>query len=80
VTTMQNEMRTVFWDVAQRSLVVADRRFTVTYCLGHQGELITLIMETVRTSETSVYSNETTLRYIPEDCSYLLSCILAHIS
>jgi hypothetical protein len=24
-------------------------------------------MEAIRTSETSVYSNETTLRYIPED-------------
>jgi hypothetical protein len=26
-----------------------------------------LMMEAVRTSETSVHSNETTLRYIPED-------------
>jgi predicted secreted protein len=28
--------------------------------------LIALMMEAVRTSETSVYSNETTARYIPE--------------
>jgi hypothetical protein len=32
------------------------------YCLHHQGALM---MEAVRTSETSVYSSETTLRYIP---------------
>jgi hypothetical protein len=30
---------------------------------------IALMMELVRTSETSVYSNETTLRYIPEGCN-----------
>jgi hypothetical protein len=29
--------------------------------------MITLIMEAVRSSETSVYSNETTRRNIPED-------------
>jgi hypothetical protein len=29
---------------------------------------ISLIMEAVRTSETSVYFNETTWRYIPEGC------------
>jgi hypothetical protein len=27
-----------------------------------------MMMEAVRTSETSVHSNETTLRHIPEDC------------
>jgi ribosomal protein L28 len=27
------------------------------------------MMESVRTSETSVYSNETTWHYIPEDCN-----------
>jgi len=31
------------------------------------------MMEAVRTSETSVYSNETTRRYIPEG-SHLLPC------
>jgi hypothetical protein len=29
---------------------------------------VRLIMEAVRNSETSVYFNETTLRYIPEGC------------
>jgi hypothetical protein len=38
------------------------------YCLRHQG---TLMMEAVRTSETSVYSSNTTRHYIPE--SYHLS-------
>jgi hypothetical protein len=33
--------------------------------IQHQG-FITLMMEAVRTSETSVYSNENTWRYIPE--------------
>jgi hypothetical protein len=37
--------------------------------------IITLMMEAVRTSETSVYSNVTTRRYIPEGkpCLFLLS-------
>jgi hypothetical protein len=48
-----------FWDIAQCILVGVDRRFRVD-----------LMMETVRTCETSVYSNETTRRYIPEG-SYL---------
>jgi hypothetical protein len=39
-----------FWDIALCSLV----------------EFISLMMEAVRTSETSVYSNETTRRYVPE--------------
>jgi hypothetical protein len=33
-------------------------------CLG----CITLLMEAVRTSETSVYFHETTRHYIPESC------------
>jgi hypothetical protein len=31
-------------------------------------QFIVLMMEAVRTSETSVYPNETTRRYIPESC------------
>jgi len=31
--------------------------------------VIALIMEAIRTSETSVYSNETTRRYIPDGCN-----------
>jgi hypothetical protein len=44
------------------------------FSCSHGGEyednslLITLIMEAVHTSETSVYFNETTHHYIPEDC------------
>jgi hypothetical protein len=42
------------WDIAQCSLVELHRLFIV------------LMMEAVRLSETSVYLNETTQRYIPE--------------
>jgi hypothetical protein len=51
----------VFWDVAPCSPVKVDRRF------------IALMMEAVRTSETSVNFNVTTLHYIPED-SKLHNC------
>jgi hypothetical protein len=54
---------TVFWNVAPCSLVEADRRFS-SYCLHHQGDISVLVlcwrvvsalmMETGRTSETSV--------------------------
>jgi hypothetical protein len=44
-----------FWDIAQCNLVRVDRRFTGAYCLHHQVNC-----------ETSVYSNENTLSYIPE--------------
>jgi hypothetical protein len=33
------------------------------------------MIEAVRTSETSVYSNETTRRYIPEDFIYILAAV-----
>jgi hypothetical protein len=53
-----------FWDIAPYSLGV-DRRFRGT------ASIITVMMtEAVHTSETSVYSNETALRYISER-SYL---------
>jgi hypothetical protein len=42
-----------FWDIAPCSFGV-DRRFRAAYCLHHQGD------------ETSVCSNETARRYIPE--------------
>jgi hypothetical protein len=35
--------------------------------LGHSAVIITLVMEAVRSSETSVSFNVTTRRYIPED-------------
>jgi hypothetical protein len=59
---------TAFWDIAPRSLVGVDLRFRGAYCFHHQGD--ESHREPVRTSETSVYSNETTRRYIPE-CSKL---------
>jgi hypothetical protein len=43
-----------FWDVAPRRLSEVDKRFA-------------LMMESVHTSETSVYF-ETTRRYIPKSC------------
>jgi hypothetical protein len=40
---------------------------------NHQSDsFIALIMEPVRTSETCVYSNETTRRYISEDSNHLV--------
>jgi hypothetical protein len=30
--------KTVFWDVARRSFLEIDRRFTGAYCLHHQGD------------------------------------------
>jgi hypothetical protein len=60
---------TVFWDVASCSLVGADGRFRGEYCLHHQDDsliFIVLMMEAIRTSETSVYF-KTTRCYIPED-------------
>jgi hypothetical protein len=48
-----------FWDIAPLSLVEADRQFWGACCLHHQSD----------DSETSVYFNETTQRYIPESCN-----------
>jgi len=58
---------TVFWGTVPCSLVKAYRRFRDAYCLHHQRDepLIALIMEAVRTSETSVYLYETTRRNFP---------------
>jgi hypothetical protein len=54
-----------FWDIAPWSDVGVDRRFSRAYGVYHQGDLI---IEAVRTSETSVYLSETTRRCIPEGC------------
>jgi hypothetical protein len=51
---------TAFWDVAPCNLVDVDWRF------------ISLIMVAVRTSEKSVYFNETTRHYIPDICHLYL--------
>jgi hypothetical protein len=45
-----------FWDIETCSLVEVDRRFRGAYQLHHF-----LMMDTVCTSETSVYSNEITI-------------------
>jgi hypothetical protein len=58
---------TPFWDIPPCSLAEVDRRFRGAYCL--QGDLI---MESVHTSETSVYF-ETTRRYIPKGCHLHIS-------
>jgi len=65
----QKQQLKVFWDVVQCNLEDTDRRFKLVYCLHHQDDTltsetpvyseITLMMEAVRNSETSVYSNET---------------------
>jgi hypothetical protein len=47
-----------FWDIAPCNLVV-DRRFSGAYCVHHQGDRPD---DEVRTSETSVYYNETLRR------------------
>jgi hypothetical protein len=59
----------VFLDVAPCSHVEVDLSFRGAYRL-HQGDkwmITALMMEAVRTSETSVNFNMTTRRYIPED-------------
>jgi hypothetical protein len=60
-----------FCNVAPCSLVGVYRRFRDVYCLHHQGDVsyIALMMEAVRTPETSFYSNETTWRYVSEGSS-----------
>jgi hypothetical protein len=53
-----------FWDIAPCSLVEIDRCFRGEYCFHHRSDMT----EALHTSETSVYFNETTRRYIPESC------------
>jgi hypothetical protein len=55
VLTAASMKMTAFFNIAPCSLEV-DQRF------------IALVMQGVRTSETSVYFNESTRRYIPESC------------
>jgi hypothetical protein len=73
--TGSNMKMAVFWDIAPCSLVEVDRRFKGRYCLHQQGDesFIALMMETVRTSETSVYFNETARRYISFNLILLVS-------
>jgi hypothetical protein len=53
------------WDTAPFSGVEVDLRFRGAYCVHHYDAPM---MEAVCTSETSVYFNETTRRYISEGC------------
>jgi hypothetical protein len=59
---------TAFWDVATCSLTELDRHSRGAYCLYHQTDYMALMMEAVRTSETSVYFYEITRHCIPEGC------------
>jgi hypothetical protein len=68
LTAASMKFRIVFWDVLPCKIIV-DRRFIGTYCLHHQGS--NLMMEAVRTSETSV-DNYFTRQYIPDENSELL--------
>jgi hypothetical protein len=62
----------VFWVVAPCNLVDVYRRFRGTYCLHHQGDLMT---EEASTSETSVNFFQTTRRNIPEDTKFILATV-----
>jgi hypothetical protein len=48
------------WNVHPCGLVEGDRPF--------RGAMLALIMDVIRTSETSVYFHETTKPYVPENC------------
>jgi hypothetical protein len=75
----------VFREVALWGQVDVDRRSGSAYCLHHQGDewLIALMMEAVRTCETSGNINFTTRRYFPEDSNLHTRCrenLKSHIS
>jgi hypothetical protein len=54
------------WDVAPCSHVEVDQRFRSAFYLHHKGDEF-IMMEAVRTSETSVHFNVTTQCHIPEE-------------
>jgi deoxyinosine 3'endonuclease (endonuclease V) len=57
----------VFWDVVSLEYTdVSEVR---------AASIVRAMMETVSTSETSVYSNETKMRYIPEDFNIILATV-----
>jgi hypothetical protein len=57
---------TGFWDTAPCSLVETDRRFSEVRTASITTAMKSLMMGPIRTSETSVYYNETTRPHIPE--------------
>jgi hypothetical protein len=59
---------TTLWDIVSCNLVEVDRSFRGEYCVRQQDDeslIIAMMIEAIRTSETSAYFNETTRRYIP---------------
>jgi hypothetical protein len=62
VLTAASMKMKAFWDVAVCSVGVHRRTASVIRVMI----IISVMMEAVRISETSVYSNETTWRYMPE--------------
>jgi hypothetical protein len=54
-----NVVVTGFRDITPCSLVELDRRFSCAYCFHQQGDVKSLTIEAVRTSEVSVYLNVT---------------------
>jgi hypothetical protein len=69
VLTAASKKFKVFWDVAPCSHVEVDRRFKMRTA----SIIRVMMMESVRTSETSVNFNLTTRLYIPDDSSKLLN-------
>jgi hypothetical protein len=65
-------MMTVLRDIALCILVESDRSFRGAYCLHHQGDesVIALMIEAVRTSDTSAHFYQNTRRNIPEDSHF----------
>jgi hypothetical protein len=62
-----NMLMTVVWDVTLYSLVDKDRRFRGAYC----PIIMALTKEAANTSETSVYTYQTTRRNISEESHFL---------
>jgi hypothetical protein len=60
------------WRLSWFSSVHRDKCLKIRLRQLHPHLFIALMMEAVRTSETSVYSNEATRRYIPEDSKLYL--------
>jgi hypothetical protein len=54
----------LLWCISAKRLSCVWQQYSL--CPMNMTLFTTLMTELVRTSETSVYSNETTLRYIPE--------------
>jgi hypothetical protein len=67
VISEYGEPRWNYTDREPSSLLQVDQRFIGAYFLHHQG-LIALMMEVVRTPETSIQFYESTRRYNPECC------------